>query len=172
MGGETTSLWRLVVGERRRLTGAALLLTGALAVVASVVEYRVLSREIAGGDPPVLLPVREVFQLVFLWERGTEPTTAVIGYLLVLALAGIHVYYNLGFLTSHLLASSPSVGIAVWSIHGFDEYVTLTPALVFERVFPEVPVVATLGILLGLGLRLIRNPNSPSRPAEPAAPER
>lgn len=163
---------RWVIGETWRQTGVAVLFAGMSIIVTSAVEYRVLSREITGGEPPALLFVRETFRLAFFWERGTDPSTAVLGYLLVIAIAGLYAYYNLGYLTGLLLASSPSAGIALWSIHGFDEYVTMTPTLVFDRVLPEAPLVASLGFFLGVGLRIIVQPTLTSQQKVPDRTER
>lgn len=145
----------LLLGERRRLTVTGLVISGVLILVASVVEYLVLAREIAGGDPHPVLWLRHTFRLLPFWEHPLPPEMWLYGYLLVVMLAAVYAYFNAGYLVSVFLAISPNVGIALWSIHGMDEYVTLTPLMVFERVLPEGPPVATLGFLLGLGLRRV-----------------
>lgn len=80
-------------------------------------------------------------------------------------------YFNSGYLTSVLLGISPNIGTAFWSIHGFDEYVTLILGLVLEWSLPEGPVVATLGFLLGLGLRKVMQSKTASQPPDPDVSE-
>lgn len=158
-------LRRLLVGERRRLTGAAVLMACTLLVVASTVEYLALSRVVAGSSTNPLFHVRQTFRLHPFWEGGPGQATWVYGYLLVLGLAGVHAYVNLGYLTGLVLALAPNVGVALWSIHGLDEYVGMTPTLVVDRVLPEGPLVATAGFVLGLALRVLLDPEDPSEPA-------
>lgn len=162
----------LLVGERRRLTAAGVLIAGAMILVASVVEYLVLAREIAGGDPHPFLWLRHTFRLHPFWEYPAPPEMWVYGYLLVLMLAAVYAYFNAGYLVSVLLAISPNVGIALWSIYGRDVYVGLSPMLVFERVLPEGPLVATLGFLLGLALRRVKRQKTATETRTPSTPER
>ena len=95
----------------------------------------------------------------------------VVGYVLVVGLSGAHAYFNRGYVTSLVLALSPAVGAALWSIHGLDEYVAPTPLLVVDRVLPEGVVVATAGFLLGLGLRSVLQPTAPQRPPDRDRPD-
>lgn len=164
---------RLLVGETWRVTAGAVLLAGALILVGSVVEYLTLSREIAGGETPVVYYVRPLFVVPEPSTIGLRPTpwAAVYGYLFAIALAAGHAYVNLGYLPSVLLSVSPNVGVALWIIHGFDEYVALTPMRVFG-VLPEGTLVATVGFVLGVALRARLTPMSPSQPAERAKWER
>ena len=63
--------------------------------------------------------------------------------------------------SSHRSTSSASRhNSAVLSIHGVDEYVTVTPDPVAGRVLPEALVVATAGFLLGVALRSVRPPRT------------
>lgn len=154
MDGDTLHLKPLLVGEHRRLTGAAVLLAGGLFSVAGMVRYVALSRIVAGSGTNVFFDVQQTFMLAPIWEhRALVPTTWVYGYLLAIGLAGSHAYFNRGYLPSVLLAVAPQVGVAQWSIHGMDAYIALTPALVFDRVFPEGVLVPTFGFVLGLALR-------------------
>lgn len=161
----------LLLGERRRLTVAGLVISGVLILVASVVEYLVLAREIAGGDPH-LLGLRRTFRLLPFWEHALPLEMWLYGYLLVIMLAAVYAYFNAGYLVSVFLAISPNVGIALWSIHGMDEYVTLTPLMVFERVLPEGPLVATFGFLLGLAIRRVTRQRAADTARTRSTPER
>lgn len=162
----------LVLGERRRLTAAGVVISGVMILVASVVEYLVLAREISGSDPYPFLWLRHTFRLHPFWEHPLPPEMWVYGYLLVIVLAAVYAYFNAGYLVSVCLAISPNIGIALWSIHVSDEYVTLTPLLVFDRVFPEGPLVATLGFLLGLGIRRVTRQQTAESTRTPSTPER
>lgn len=155
----------LVLGEDRRLTMAAVVVAGVLFLTAMVVDYITLLSEIAGRDPGIFGHLRMTFQLVDFFDPPMNSATWVYGYILVAGLAGVHAYFNLGYLSSLLLALSPNIGTALWSIHGFDEYMVMTPMLIPGRVFPEGPIVATLGFLVGAAIRFNHNP--PPAPDSP-----
>lgn len=159
-------LKRLVVGEERRRTRVAVVFAGVLLVVAMTVDYLALAYYVGTVETPFFGSFREVFTLAPIWERGLASPTWVYGYILVVGLAAIHAYYNSGYLTSVVLASAPSIGTAFWSIGGIDEYMVFTPELVFGRVFPEAPIMATLGFLIGLGFRAVKQKVT-TPPAEP-----
>jgi hypothetical protein len=120
-----------------------------------------MTREITGGETPLLLYVRETFRLAGVGSHRLGGLLWVPGYVLVIGLAATHAYFNAGYLPSVLLAVSPNIGIAIWVIQGFDEYVAFMPWR-FVGILPEGLLVATLGFLLGLGLRRIRKPSNPS----------
>lgn len=156
MNADSERLNRLLVGEDRRRTLSAVGLAGVLMVVAMVVDYLALSSVVGTVNTEFFWNIRDAFALSpNPWRGGVSPTE-VYGYILVVGLAAIHAYLNSGYLTSALLASAPPIGTAFWSIGGMDEYMLLTPELVFGRVFPEALIMATLGFILGLGFRMVK----------------
>lgn len=163
----------LLLGERRRLTAAGLVIAVVMILVASVVDYLFLARVVAGSETNPFQGIRRTFRLLPFWgEYPPPPEMWVYGYLFVIMLAAVYAYFNAGYLVSVFLGVSTNIGSAVWSIHGMDEYVTLTPMLVFDRVFPVGPLVATLGFLLGLAIRRVTRQQTPDSTRTPSTPER
>lgn len=151
MNGDAERLDRLLVGEDKRRTRRAVVLAGVLMVAAMVADYLALSYHVGTVETTFFIEFRWAFTLAPIWERGLTSPTQVYGYILVVGLAAIHSYFNSGYLTSVLLASAPPIGTAFWYIGGMDEYLFFAPELVFSNVFPEAPIMATLGFILGLG---------------------
>lgn len=118
----------LLLGERRRLTVAGLVIAGVMILVASVVEYLFLARVVAGSDSNPFVWLRRMFRLHAFWESTLPPELWVYGYLLVIMLAGVYAYFNTGYLVSVLLGISPNIGTALWLIHGLDAYMDLSPS--------------------------------------------
>lgn len=171
MNWETDNLRALLIGEQRRRTRIALLAAAVLFLMAMLVDYITLSSVVAGRDPGIFPEFRNIFRMHEPQQLELSSLKWIYGYVLVGGLASIYAYFNAGYLLSLLLALSPNIGTALWSIHGFDEYMTLTPLLVFDRILPEGPLVATLGFFLGVGLRAIAYPSS-HRSRDPDVPDR
>lgn len=161
MSDAVDALRPMVLGEDPRLTRAAVAGAGMLFLIATVVAYVALSPYIESHYP--VFDFFGYFRTVFNLRDPFSPLfTWVYTYLLVAGLAAVHAYFNLGYLTSILLALSPSIGTALWTIHGsytnngFEEqYVGLEPMQVFQ-ILPEGLLVATLGFLVGAALRYVR----------------
>lgn len=156
MNVDSERLDRLLVGEDRRRTRRAVILAGVLVVVAMVADYLALSYHVGTVETTFFMKFRWAFTLAPIWEHGLVSPTQVYGYVLVVGLAAVHAYLNSGYLTSVLLASAPPIGTAFWYIGGMDEYLLFAPELVFGSVFPEAPIMATLGFVLGLGIRTVK----------------
>lgn len=159
----------LVLGEDRRLTRAAIGWAGALFLIAMVVDYVALSPYIEAHYPifDFFGYVRTVFSFYDPFSNGGmgPPLLWVYTYLLVAGLAAVHTYFNLGYLTSLLLALSPSIGTALWVIDGVwtssgfeEQHMMLTPMGPLA-ILPEGIIVATLGFLIGAVLRSVRHPS-------------
>lgn len=140
----------LTLGKERSRTRRALALTVGLVTVGMVSEYLLFLTEFQNG---VVETLHEVLLL-----DGYLPSWHATGALFVLDLAALHAYLNEGYLPSVLLGWSPVYGNVLWSIgslSGVENYY-LDPVAAFERTFPEALVLATLGFVVGLGLRWAR----------------
>lgn len=159
----------LLVGEERRLTRAAVGAAGLLFFIAMVVEYLALAPSLGAQYLilDVLGPIRTVFAFYDLFGTGGlgPPLLWVYTYLLVAGLAAVHAYFNLGYLTSLMLALAPSFGSALWVIDGVwtssgyePQHMLLTPMGAL-KILPGGLLVATLGFLIGAALRSIHHPS-------------
>lgn len=143
-------LTALLFGANRARTRRALVLAGVLLVATATIEYLLFH---TGFENGVVETLHEVFLLV-----GYLPGREGMGAVFVVGLAALHAYLNEGYLPSVLLGWSPVFGNLVWSITspvGIASY-RLDPLAAFERTFPEAVALATLGFLVGVGLRWTR----------------
>ena len=140
----------LFLGEEWSRTRRAFILTVGFATLGVVLDYHVLLTKF---DNEVLVALHAVFSL-----DGYLLSGHATGMLLVVSLAGLHAYLNEGYLPSILLGWSPVYGNVIWTIGSLTaiENYFLDPVAAFERTFPEAFVLATLGFLIGLGLRWVQ----------------
>lgn len=145
---------QVLVGEHRRLSAAAILLSGVLFLLGMTIEYITLSQYIAGNSVDALFQIRDAIRLVAVWEADSwTPLTWIYGYFLVIGLAGIHSYYNNGVLPSILLGLGLPLGVALVTIFGVDEYVGLSLQRAVYVVLPIGVVGGAVGYTLGHILR-------------------
>lgn len=150
MGLQSDRLTDLLLGENWSRTRQALILTVGFAIVSTALEYLLFLTKF---ENEVIGTLHEVLLL-----DGYLPSWHATGMLFVVGLAALHAYLNEGYLPSVLLGWSPVYGNVVWTIGtpmGIENYY-LDPVGAFERTFPEAIVLATLGYIIGLGLRWIR----------------
>lgn len=149
----------LFVGEDRATTRRALLLAGGYVVALAVLEYAFL----LGPDFELVDALWRAFVLES--NLSTAVNRGTFGAVLVVGLAAIYAYLNEGYLVSVILASAPIFGAGLWTLGGpyrrVDLY--LDPVSAVQRTFPEAVLFATVGFLLGIGLRRLRGawPDSP-----------
>lgn len=140
----------LVLGVNRARTRRALVLAGVLLVATATIEYLLFRTGFENGVVEVL---HEVFLLA-----GHLPSRAGTGAVFVVGLAALHAYLNEGYLPSVLLGWSPVFGNLSWTNGSRSDVANyyLDPLTAFERTFPEALALATLGFVVGVGLRRIR----------------
>lgn len=159
---EFDRLTDLLLGTERSTTRRAVILAVGFAVGGGVLEYLLVLTKF---ENDVIATAHSVFAL-----DGYLPTWYATGALVVVGVAAVHAYLNEGYLPSVLLGWSPVYGNAIWTIGSWTTIRNyyLDPVAAFERTFPEAAVLATLGFLVGLVLRRIRQrgrlvpPPSPS----------
>lgn len=140
----------LILGEERSMARRALVLTGGFVTSTMILEYLLLLTKFENEG---IVMLHEVFRL-----DGYLPSWHATGLFFVIGLAALHAYLNEGYLPSILLGWSPVYGNFIWSI-GHPSRIAnyyLDPVSAFERTFPEAVVLATLGFIIGVGLRWIR----------------
>ena len=150
MALQSDRLTDLLLGEEWTRTRRALILTGGFVIATATLEYFLYRTKFENE-------VIETLHQVFLLD-GYLPTGHATGALFVVSLAALHAYLNQGYLPSILLGWSLVYGNLSWSIGSRTaiENYFLDPVSAFERTFPEAVVLATLGFVIGLGLRWIR----------------
>lgn len=150
MATQSDQLTDLILGERWSRTRNALVLAGGFVTAGLVLEYALF---LTRFENDAVETVHEVFFL-----DGYLPGWHAAGPVIVIGLAALHAYLNEGYLPSVLLGWSPAFGNVIWTIgspSGIENYY-VDPVAAFERTFPEAAVLATLGFVLGFGLRRIR----------------
>ena len=150
MSPRSDRLAALVLGANRARTRRALVLAGVLLVATATLEYLLFR---TGFENGVVETLHEVFLLA-----GYLPSRAGAGAAFVVGLAALHAYLNDGYLPSVLLGWTPVFGNLTWtngSPSGVANYY-LDPIAAFERTFPEALALATLGFVVGVGLRWTR----------------
>lgn len=158
-------LTSLLLGANRTRTRRALVLTGAFVVLGATIEYLLFR---TGFENSVVETLHEVFLLT-----GYLPSQGGTGAVFVVGLAALHAYLNEGYLPSVLLGWTPVFGNLGWSITasaGIESY-RLDPVAAFERTFPEALALATLGFVVGVGLRWTRRRWRGSATSRPDADE-
>lgn len=143
-------LGALAFGDDRTTTRRAVLLAGGFLVAGATLEYLVLRTGFGNG---ALVALHRTLLL-----DGYLPTPHATGAFLVVGLAAVQASLNEGYLPSVLLGWSLAFGNVCWtvgSLVGVRSYY-LDPAAAFRRTFPEAIVLASLGFLLGAGLRTLR----------------
>ena len=143
-------LTALLFGANRTRNRRALVLAGAFVVFGATIEYLLFRTGFENG-------VVETFHEVFLLT-GYLPSQEGTGAVFVVGLAALHAYLNEGYLPSLLLGWSVVFGNLSWTLVGLSgtaAYRLDLPAA-FERTFPEAAALATLGFVMGVGLRRLR----------------
>lgn len=132
----------LLIGRDPRTTLKALLLSGIFFTISLILGYINLKME---------LDINFLKSLIIILHLHAG------GIVLVIILAALHAYVNKGYLPSILLAISPSYGSFLWTIGSMDEIsnIHLDFSSAWERLFPEAPLYATLGFLIGVLLRIL-----------------
>jgi hypothetical protein len=150
MALQSDRLHDLIFGEEWSKTRQALLLGGGFAIATTILEYSLFFTMFENT-------VIETLHKVFLLD-GYLPSWHATGVFFVIGLAALHASLNEGYLPSILLGWSPVYGNVSWTLRtlsGVEQYY-FDPVAAFERTFPEAVVLATLGFVIGLGLRRIR----------------
>lgn len=139
----------LLVGEDPEMTRRALLLAGGFVVALAALEYVFL----LGPDEEVFDALWRAFVLEA--NLGEAMNQGTYGAALVVGLAAVHAYLNEGYLPSVALASAPIFGASLWTIGSLSGVANLylDPASAVRRTFPEALAFATVGFLVGIGLR-------------------
>lgn len=138
---------RVLLGEDPTVTRWAFFIAGILLLFGLVVDYLWMSTYVSRGNQGLTLTRTLAQILAFRW-----------GYvaLLLVGVAAVHAYSNIGLLTSLTLASAPVVGAAMLSLNPSDTRVLVTPEMVPFRVLPEILIFSFAGFVLGVGLRWLR----------------
>lgn len=153
----------LALGAEWTRTRRAFALAGALVVAGATVEYLLLRSNFESG---LLETLHEALLL-----DGYLPEWHAAGALFVVGLAALHAALNEGYLPSVALGWSPVYGNLLWTIGSVEAVggYSLDPVAAFERTFPEAVALATLGFVVGLGFRRIRERAGPDpADAEPS----
>ena len=153
-----------LVGEDRATTRRALLLAGGYVVALAAFEYAFL----LGPDIELVDALWGAFVLEP--NMATAVDHGTFGAVLVVGLAAIYAYLNEGYLVSVILASTPIFGASLWTIGSMEEVANLylDPVSAVRRTFPEAVLFATVGFLLGIGLRWLRDRLRESRDGRPS----
>lgn len=137
----------VLLGEDSTVTRRAFLIAGILLLIGLAVDYLWMSTYVSAGNQG-LTPTRTLAEiLAFRWGYGA---------LLLVGIAAVHAYFNLGLLPSLTLAAAPVVGAALLSLNPSDTRVLFTPGMVPFRVLPEILIFPFAGFVLGVGLRWLR----------------
>lgn len=151
MAVQSDRLHDLVIGDEPSRTRRALVLAGGFLVAGLVLGYLVFATQF---ENVLLESLHEALLL-----DGYGPGWHARGAFVVVGLAAVHAYLNEGYLPSVLIGWSPVYGNVGWTIGSRREignyYLDLVAA--FERTFPEAVVLATLGFVVGVGLRWARH---------------
>ncbi|WP_435064441.1 hypothetical protein [Halobaculum sp. EA56] len=144
----------LLIGEERRLTAVAILAAVVLFVAAAAVEYTWISlcvQRRAGCYPNETL----LFRVSNVLESG--PHMWWYDEFLVVALAGLHAYFNRGYVPSLLLASAPQLGGLLFWIGGSvsDPALEFHPENAVVRFPLAVVLLASVGFVCGIGARAL-----------------
>lgn len=137
----------LLLGERRGGTGRALILASGFVLATMILEYLLY---VTAFENSVIKALHQAFLL-----DGFLPTWHATGAFIVVGLAALHAYLNEGYLPSVVLGWGPAYGNVMWtigSLSGVENYY-LDPLAAFQRTFPEAAALATVGFIIGLGVR-------------------
>ncbi|NEU56416.1 hypothetical protein [Halorussus sp. MSC15.2] len=150
MAFQSDRLHDLILGVERSRSRRALALGGVFLIAGLTLEYLLFVTKFENG-------VVEVLHEVFLLNEYV-PNWHATGAFFVIGLAALHAYLNEGYLPSVLLGWSLVYGNVIWTIGSLQriENYYLDPVAAFGRTFPEAVVLATLGFVIGIGLRQAR----------------
>lgn len=137
----------VLLGEDARVTRWAFFMAGILLLFGLAVDYLWMSTVVSTGNQGLTLTRTLAAILAFRWGYGA---------LLLVVIAAVHAYFNIGLLPSLTLASAPVVGAATLSLNPSDTSVLFSPGMVPFRVLPEILVFPFAGFVLGVGLRWLR----------------
>lgn len=103
-------------------------------------------------------------QHVLLIQTGNDLSPELVftkGLIVIVGFAAIHAYYNSGYLTSLLLATTPTYSMYVFTVPGpstelltpLNSDVVFAPIWAAIHVLPNTILFGTIGFLLGVSLR-------------------
>lgn len=144
---EKVSPRRVLLGADSTTTRWAFFIAGILLLFGLAVDYLWMSAYVSRGNQGLTFTRTLAQILAFRWGYGA---------LLLIGIAAVHGYFNIGLLPSLTLASAPFVGGALLSLNPSDTRVLLTSGMVPYRVLPEILIFPFAGFVLGVGLRWLR----------------